>query len=212
MGHPGRRSCPMMGPTEPPNRPSVNPDVNYIADEAKHTFAVCTRKLADMQFRLAELAGTDQLDAEESMNLQDNLFEIWEELYRGTLFAVRDWTIDDCTADEAGNTYSDGRRVVTQVRVEPWEESDACWLHNPFLLGDGAPDEFPLGTISFIAMPPSEFGAPPFDPGELSDLRARLDRHHPSRGLIQREVDSDRHSTSEEAGDESGADSSGQEV
>jgi hypothetical protein len=71
-------------------------------------------------------------------------------LYYGTTFAVRDCDTDDSTWDEADNTYSDGRQVMIQTRIEPPEQSDFCWEHNRFVLGDGAVNEYPLGTVSYV--------------------------------------------------------------
>ena len=39
---------------------------------------------------------------------------------------------------------------MLQIRVEPAEESDFSWEHNRFTLGDGAVNEHPLGTVSYI--------------------------------------------------------------
>jgi hypothetical protein len=130
-----------------PTPPPLNPDVENIADRAKHEYATATQMLAATQYRLAELAGTGRLDPDESMTLQENLFHIWEALYAGTVGAVRDWD----TPDEADNTYSDGRQVMIQTRIEPFEESEFCWEHNPFTLGDGAVNVHPRGTICYIA-------------------------------------------------------------
>ena len=91
------------------------------------------------------------------MKLQDSLFQIWEALYTATLCAVRDEDTDDCTWDEADNTYSDGRQVMVQVRIEPEETSEIHWEHNRFMLGDGAPNEHPRGTI---------FGISPVNPND----------------------------------------------
>ena len=131
--------------------PPVNPDVHDIADRAKHWYARATQVLAATQYRLAELAGTGRLDPDESMSLQTNLFEIWEALYAGTLCAVRDWNTDDCTWDVADNTYSDGRPVVIQIRIEPEETSELSWEHNRSMLGEGAVNEHPQGTICYIS-------------------------------------------------------------
>jgi hypothetical protein len=131
--------------------PAVDPNVDDIADRAKRAYATATQRLATMQYRLGELAGTGQLDPDESMRLQDNLVHIWEDLYAGTVCAVRDWDTDDGTWDEAENTYSDGRHVMIQIRIEPEEYSEFNWEHNRFTLGDGAINEHSLGTICYIA-------------------------------------------------------------
>lgn len=132
-------------------RPAVNPNVYEIADRVKHGFATIARQLATMQYRLGELAGTGQLDPDESMRLQENRFHIYEDLYFATLCAVRDPDSDDSTCCEDENTYTDGRKVKIQIRVEPEEFSDFNWEHNKFTLGDGAINEHPLGTIFHIS-------------------------------------------------------------
>ena len=126
--------------------PPVNPDVHNIADRAKHGYAIGTQLLAATQYRLGELAGAGRLDRDESMKLQENLFHIWEALYAGILCAVRDDDTDDCTWDEADNTYSDGRQVMVQIRIEPEETSEMQGEHNRFMLGDGAVNELPISA------------------------------------------------------------------
>jgi hypothetical protein len=165
--------------SEPSPPPPVNPDVNDIADQAKHWYAEGAQLLAAMQYRLAELAGTGRLDPGESKSLQDNLVHIWEALYLGTVCAVRDEDTDDSTWDEADNTYSDGRPVMIQTRIEPPEQSDFCWEHSRFALGDGAVNEYPLGTISYILpIDPHQDHIPNSLPQGLptisEDLRRRL--------------------------------------
>jgi hypothetical protein len=135
--------------------PSINPNDRDIADRAKFGYAKTARSLAVVQYRLAELAGTGQLDAEESSRLQCELSGAYDSLYLGTVGAVRDWNSDDALWDEADNTYSDGTQVKIQIRVEPEDYSDFRWEHNQFLLGDGAVNEYPLGTISQIRLPRS---------------------------------------------------------
>src|SRR5690349_20364086 len=134
-----------MEVTKMTGMPAINPDVNDIADRAKYAYANATQLLAATQYRLGELAGTGRLDPDESMSLQTNLVYIWEALYAGTVSAVRDWDTDDLW-DGADNTYSDGRRVMTQVWIEPAETADCHWEHNGFLLGDGAVNEHPRET------------------------------------------------------------------
>ena len=156
--------------------PPVNPYIHVVADEAKHAFAVGSQIIAETQYRLAELAGTGRLDPDESFDLQKDLVDVYEVLYAGTLCAVRDSTTPDDTWNEADNTYSDGRQVINQIRVEPHEESDYCWEHNRFMLGDGAPNEFPMGTISYIApTEPERFSDKSDD--QTTDLADRLMRH-----------------------------------
>jgi hypothetical protein len=169
-------------------RPAVNPNMHDIADRAKHAYAKGTQVLAATQCRFAELAGTGRLDPDESMSLQHNLVSIWEALYSGTVCAVRDWDTDDCTWDETDNTYSDGRQVMLQIRIEPVELSNFSWEHNRFMLGDGAVNEHPLGTICYIS---------PIKPdddqvvGNTPQLDLPADFEAPRRRLLQAEVEVD---------------------
>jgi hypothetical protein len=129
-------------------RPAVNPDFDDIADRAKYGYFAATKVLADVQYRLAELAGTGQMDPEESESLQWQMVSIWEELYFGTLCAVRDLDTDDRTWDEADNTYSDGRQVMVQVRIEPEVSGRE---HIKRAVGDGAVNVYRRGTVSYIS-------------------------------------------------------------
>jgi hypothetical protein len=160
-------------------RPAVNPNVNDMADRAKHGYATGTQMLAALQYRLAELAGTGQLDPEMSMSLQEMVFRSWEGLYSGTVCAVRDWDTDDCTWDEADNTYSDGRPVMIQIRIEPMELSDFSWEHNRFMLGDGAVNEHPRGTISYVL---------PIDPHDDHVPESLLRRHPADFEILRRRL------------------------
>jgi len=132
-----------------PKQPPINPDINDIADRAKHAYATGSQLLAATQYRIAELAASGRLDPDESMSLQINLAYIWEELYYGTVDAVRDRDID--VFSEGDNTYSDGRPVKVQIQIEPFESSDLNWEHNSLVLGFGAVIQYPPGTISNIA-------------------------------------------------------------
>ena len=71
-------------------------------------------------------------------------------------------------------------RSEFQARIEPWQESDYSWEHNRFLLGDGAVNEHPRGTICHISppTPPGDRGVATASrtdlPGELAALREML--------------------------------------
>ena len=97
------------------NRPAVNPDVHDIADRAKHRYAIGAKLLAAMQYRLAELAGTGRLDADESIRLQHNLVSIWEALYFGTV----------CACGTGTPTTAPGMRPTTHTAtvVRSWSRS-----------------------------------------------------------------------------------------
>jgi hypothetical protein len=123
--------------------PPINPDPQDVANEVKYGFAVLTKRIADMQYRLADLAGRGLMDPEQSMDLQRHLIEMWQDLYRHTLVAVRDSSTSDIEWDEADNTRSDGVQIVVLTSVDP--EADGNWEYNEFLLGDGAVAECPRG-------------------------------------------------------------------
>jgi hypothetical protein len=122
-----------------------------FADRAKHGYAIGTRLLVHLHYRLADWAGTGRLDRSESMRLQRVLADVWWALYSGTTYAVRDEDTDEDTWDDADNTYSDGRTVMVQIRVEPWDESDSNREPNSFLLREGAVMEHPRGTICHVS-------------------------------------------------------------
>jgi hypothetical protein len=156
-------------------RPAVNRNIHAIADKAKHQYAVVTKEIAETQYRIAELAGTHRLDEDEAFRLQHSLFQIWEQMYFGTLCALRDVDTPDWTWDEADNTYSDGRQVVHKIRVESPEDSDCSWEHNQFLLGDGAVAEHPRGTVTYIApLNPDDEVRPAPRSGTFDHIRERL--------------------------------------
>jgi hypothetical protein len=162
-----------------PTPPAVNPDVHDIADRAKYGYAIATQELAALQYRLGELAGTGQIHPDESMSLQRGLARVWESLYWGTLCAIRDEDTDDLAWDEDGNTYSDGRTVMTQIRIEPWETSVLNWVYNRFIFGEGAVNEHRRGTISCIAHHDAKRDCVANDPPlptsiDSESLRARL--------------------------------------
>lgn len=139
--------------------PAVNPNVHDIADRAKHSYALGTQLLAQTQYRLGELAGLGLLDPDESMSLQENLIEIWGHLYCGTVWAVRDEEDDGDEEEDyhaptgvaADNTYSDGRPVMIQTRIEQYESSDFSRERNRFLLDEGAIIYHRRGTICYIS-------------------------------------------------------------
>jgi hypothetical protein len=156
-------------------RPAVNRDVHAIADTAKHQFAVVTKEIAETQYRIAELAGTYRLDEAEAFRLQHSLFQIWEQMYFGTLCAVRDVDTPDSTWDVADNTYSDGRQIVHKIRVEAPEDSECSWEHNRYLLGDGAVAEHPRGTVTYIApLNPDDEVCPSPRSSTFDEIRERL--------------------------------------
>ncbi|MGO9285722.1 MAG: hypothetical protein ACLP75_22830 [Mycobacterium sp.] len=126
--------------------------VHRLADHAKYVYAVGSRDIAAMQYRLAELAHTGRLDPEVHRGLQWNhCLPMWETLYHGTTSAVRDERTWDGGWDWADNTYSDGRQVMAQVRVKNWQILDRDWPYNGEMCGDGPIQEHPRGSLCQIA-------------------------------------------------------------
>ncbi|MCV7017654.1 hypothetical protein [Mycolicibacterium aichiense] len=171
-------STPLGDRTVIPQRPAVNRNIHAVADQAKHAYAKGTQKLAAIQYRLGELAGKGLLDPEEATSLQGQLVGVWDSLYHGTLCAVRDEDTDDSTWDQADNTYSDGRQVVHQIRVEP---EPTAWgrEYDRFTLGDGAVADHPRGTVTCILHPDNKFDTqtPGNDETRNESLAERLRRH-----------------------------------
>jgi hypothetical protein len=161
--------------------PPLNPDIHDFADVAKRTYYEITQEIAALQYRLAELAGTGRVSRSDSVHLQYQLVRMWEALYFATVCTVRDSDTPDWTWNEDDNTYSDGRRILHQVRIEAREESVSSWEHNRFLFGAGAVNEYPRGTISYIApviaTEPVEEPTPPAETSSAESLRERLDRY-----------------------------------
>ena len=134
------------------SRGPIPDHVHRLADHAKYVYAIGTRDIAAMQYKLAELAGTGRLDHEVQNGLQwDHCLPMWETLYYGTACAVRDYRTWDGDWDWSNNTYSDGRRVMAQARVKNWYQLDRNWPYNEFLCDDGPIWAHPRGSLCQIA-------------------------------------------------------------
>ncbi|OBI24101.1 hypothetical protein [Mycobacterium sp. E2497] len=138
--------------------PAVNENPQAIADKAKYEYVMLTEQLGALEDRMTELAEAGLLDADESSNLRDEVFRIWEGVCAATLFALvpDDWDLeaDWDTFAEDWNTYSDGRTVLTRIRIEPRPHTDPNSVHNEeddtYLLLDDTGDE---GVIYYLAPP-----------------------------------------------------------
>jgi hypothetical protein len=125
--------------------------VQRIADHAKYVYAVGSRDIGSLQYRLAAYAHVGLLAPETHERLQwDHCHKSWETLYYGTVCAVRDDRTWDGGWDWSDNTYSDGRQIMAQVRVKNW---DAIERDLPYrgIAGDGPCDEHPWGSVCSIA-------------------------------------------------------------
>jgi hypothetical protein len=154
--------------------PAVNTNPHAIADKAKYEYVRVTEQIGAVSDRLTELADAGLLDAGESSNLQDQLFSMWEDVCAATLFAVMpaDADLDDWDTLAADwNTYSDGRTVLTRIRIEPRPGTDPNSARNQedntYLLLDDTGDE---GVIYCLAQPG------PADDQRVDDVPQQSDR------------------------------------
>ena len=125
--------------------------INRFADHAKYVYAVGSRDIAALQYRLSELAHTGRLDPAAHQSLQwDHCLPMWQTLYFCTTCAVRDERSWDGAWDWYDNTYSDGRQVMMQARVKNWVKVERNWPYNGGMSGDGPIQEHPRGSLCQI--------------------------------------------------------------
>ena len=142
---------------EVPPRINSQFDSTYaLADQLKYVYAGISQMFAELEYTLADAAGTGRIDPKLNEQLQwEWCFPAWEFLYCNTTRAVRHPdTEEDDTQDEADNTYSDGTQVKVRYSSEEWRAQYSNWPHNEHICGDGAHQEYPTGTVSEIAGPP----------------------------------------------------------
>jgi hypothetical protein len=125
-----------------------------IGDEAKWCYAHGTRALAELHYRIAELADAGAMSDDIALNLQQRLNDVWHWLYFGTLCTTRDYRLDDEDWDHDDLTYSDGRPVRVRTRVQP-REDDYADYPGP-ILETAAVIECPLGEVEVIQLKPDE--------------------------------------------------------
>jgi hypothetical protein len=145
----------------------INPDIVGMVDAIKYTYYAAGEQLAEMHYKLGELTGLALLDPDANSGLQTTLYRLWEIIHHGTLSNVLDHdNADDIYLAEFENTYSDGREILTKIRVESEMDSEGAREFNRFILGDGATNDFPRGVIYHIN---------PVKPGDdaLADPQAR---------------------------------------
>lgn len=152
--------------------------VHRVADYAKYVYAVGTRDIAALQYRLAELGHTGRLKFESHEHLQGkHCLAMWETLYFGTLSALHDQHTWDGAWDWYDNTYSDGRQIMVQARVKNWEELEQTWPYGHVMCGDGAVAEHPRGSlcqISPVIDPNTEGYSHPWIEIDLEELIEQL--------------------------------------
>lgn len=133
------------------NTPPITPtSPSRVCDLVKHGYFVTCKEIADLQYKLAVLAGTGRLDPELSFDLQHHLFNLYDGL---TSRLLRICDIADPNGDE--DHYADGTKIVDKTVTDPEAERD--WPWNEFCLGDGAVAEFPQGINGEIRCLPADF-------------------------------------------------------
>lgn len=130
-------------------------EVHLIADHAKHVYAIGSRDIADLQYKLQRLAYAGRIDIEAHNELQWELAHDGEELYLSTISLLHDEETWDGDWNGWDNTYSDGRQVMTRVLITDWHELVHEVLLNPTIevAGDGPINEHQEGVVCHIAPP-----------------------------------------------------------
>ena len=139
----------------PPRREDLN--VDDVTDLVKYVYAGLSKAIAELQFQLAELAGTGKLDLQANKDLLQFgwCLRTWEFLYCNTTARVRrEHDTNDWDWDRFDNTYSNGVQVMSRVDVEPCEIADDLGDFNEYLCGDGPIQEYPRIGIYHIVEPP----------------------------------------------------------
>ena len=139
----------------PPRREDL--DVDDVTDLVKYIYAGLSNAIADLQFQLAELAGTGKLNPQANHDLLQFgwCLRTWEFLQDHTTARVRRaHHTCDCDWDRFDNTYSNGLQVMTRVDIEPHETADDHWQFNEHLCGDGPIQEYPRVGVYHISEPP----------------------------------------------------------
>ncbi len=103
-----------------------------------------------MHYRVAEWAGTGKLHPDEAEQLELKLTDIYWSLHFGTVDAVFNEDYLEYE-EEAHNTYSDGRSVMVESRIEPAEESEPNFEHPYYMYDDGAMIFHSRGTICNVS-------------------------------------------------------------
>ncbi len=139
----------------PPRREDL--DVDDVTDLVKYIYAGLSNRIGELQFQLAELAGTGKLDPQANKDLLQFgwCLPTWEFLYYNTTTRVRrEYDTCDWDWDRFDNTYSNGLQVMSRVDVEPYEIATDHWEFNKYLCGDGPIQEYPRNGVYHISEPP----------------------------------------------------------
>jgi hypothetical protein len=132
-------------------------DPHFIADRVKYCGALLLYELAQMQYRIGELATLGRLDREANHSLQWGVFNFDGIAYDvvDMAEATVDWSIEG--GDFHARFYRDGRIIETKIDLcLPRDAYDLIWPHhNDDLCGDGPIQHYPRGTLCHIEAPES---------------------------------------------------------
>jgi hypothetical protein len=142
--------APFIQRLPPPRREDL--DVDDVTDLVKYVYANLAKAIAELQYQLAELAGTGKLDPDANHDLQWNwCHSTWEFLYHNTTARIRrEHDTCDWDWDRFDNTYANALQVMSRVDVEP-VETDDHWEFNEHLCGDGPIQEYPRNGAYHIS-------------------------------------------------------------
>lgn len=135
---------------------TISPEVYQIADHAKYVYAIGSRDVAWMQYRLQQLAYTGRIDIEAHNELQHELcYGIGEPIYSMTTSNLHDDARWDGCWDWDDNTYSDGRQVMIRAHFTDWRElfDEVPWNPAITVYGDGVINEHQEGVVCLIVPP-----------------------------------------------------------
>ena len=128
----------------------ITPQVHRIADHVKHVYAVGSRDISALQYRLEKLAYAGKIDIEAHNDLQhDVCYDMGEGVYYCTIQNLHDDELGDAAEDWGDNTYSGGRTIMS---LTGWEALCDSVPHNDAIevYGDGVIGDFPEGMVCQI--------------------------------------------------------------
>jgi hypothetical protein len=136
------------------NANEITPQVHRIADHVKHVYAVGSRDISALQYRLEKLAYAGKIDIEAHNDLQhDVCYDMGEGVYCCTIQNLHDEELGDKAEDWGDDHYADSRLIMIKAHITGWEalcdsvpRNDAIEVY-----GDGVISAFPPGTICQIA-------------------------------------------------------------
>jgi hypothetical protein len=134
----------------PPRREDLT--VDELTDLVKYNYATMARAIAELQCKLAELAGTGKLDPQVNHDLQWRwCLPMYEGLYYNTVMVVRRMhDTSDCDWNGFDNTSTTGRQVRHRKDTGTLDD----WEFNEHLADERSIVAYPRNAIVHIAEPP----------------------------------------------------------